>query len=97
MEAKLVIWEMKASAVSQLQKPYKERVAQELTTPRTEKKIDKKRLALLRENFGTLLDAQTILALADQTMMVFNALVTLRETATALLLVHEALFYSCRL
>lgn len=48
LQAKMMIWEMKSSAVSKLQKPYKDRVTQELKRSRDEKKADKKRLALLR-------------------------------------------------
>ena len=55
----------------------------------------KKRFSLLREDFGSLLAVQTIQVLAEEPISVVAALVALREAATALLLVHEALFYSC--
>ena len=55
----------------------------------------KKRFSLLREDFGSMIASQTIQVLAEEPISVVAALVALREAATALLLVHEALFYSC--
>ena len=75
-------------------------LAKAAAVPRRLPKVSKKgrsyrkRFSLLREDFGSMLHYQTIQVLAEEPISV-DAMVTIRETATALLLVHEALFYNC--
>ena len=58
-------------------------------------KAYKRRFAILREDFGNVVGAHALQALAAEPPSVVAALVALKEAAAAFLLEHETLFVGC--